>query len=68
MSLASSFSSWDFTGGPVVRILPSTAEGTGSIPDREAKIPTCLMAQNPKHKQQKQYYNKFSKDLKTLVL
>ena len=29
----------DFPGGPVVKILPSNAEGVGSIPGRGTKIP-----------------------------
>ena len=31
--------SGDFPGGPVVKTLPSSAVGMGSIPDRGAKIP-----------------------------
>ena len=30
---------WDFPGGPVVKNLPSSAEGTGSIPGGETKAP-----------------------------
>ena len=32
----------DLPGGPVIKTLPSSAEG--------AKIPTCLTARKPKHK------------------
>ena len=32
----------DFPCGPVIKTLPSSAEG--------AEIPTCLMARKPKHK------------------
>ena len=34
--------SWDFSGGPVVKTLPSNAGGEGSIPSRETKIPHAL--------------------------
>ena len=50
--------------------MSSNAEGVGSVPAPGANIPTCLMAKihnnkkNPKHKIQKQYCNKFSKDLR----
>ena len=41
---------WDFPGGPVVKTLPSNAEGMGSIPSREAKIPHASWSKKPKHK------------------
>ena len=52
-----------FPGGPVVKILPSSAEGAGSIPGQGAKI---AHASGPKNQniKQKQYCNKFNKDLK----
>jgi len=52
-----------FPGGPVVKTLPSNAQGVGSIPAWEAKIPHALQ---PKHQSinQKQYCNKFNKDFK----
>ena len=53
----------DFPGGPVVNILPSNAGGVGSIPGRGAKIPHALGPRNQNIKQ-KQYCNKFNKDLK----
>ena len=53
----------DFPGSPVVRILPSNAEGESSIPGQGAKI---LYASQPKNQniKQKQYCNKFNKDFK----
>ena len=36
-----------FSGGPVVKPLPSNAGGVGSIPDQGAKIPHATW---PKHK------------------
>jgi len=50
-----------FPGGPVVKILPSSAEGAGSIPGQGAKI---AHASGPKNQniKQKQYCNKFNKD------
>ena len=52
----------DFPGGPVVKTSPSNA-GVGSIPGQGAKIP---YASGPKNQNtnQKQYCNKFNKDLK----
>ena len=51
--------------------ISSNAEGVGSVPAPVAKIPTCLMAKipkqtnkKPKHKKQKQYCKKLSKDLR----
>jgi len=53
----------DFPGGPVVKTSPSNAGGAGSIPSQGAKI---SHASRPKHQniKQKQYCNKFNKDLK----
>ena len=53
----------DFPGGPVVKTLPANAGGVDLIPGRTAKIPH---AWSPKqgHTKQKQYCNKFNKDLK----
>ena len=48
----------DIPGGSVVRALPSNVEGEGLIPGWEAKI----QKKKKKHKQQKQYCNKFNKD------
>ena len=45
------------------KTLPSNAGGEGSIPGQEAKTPTCPVAKKKKHNQ-KQYFNKFNKDLK----
>ena len=54
---------WDFPGSPVVKTLPSSAVGGGSVPGRGAKIPH---ASRPKHQNinQKQYCNKFNKNFK----
>ena len=56
-------SNWDFSGNPVVKISPSNAGGTGSIPGCRGKIPHTS---GPKSQniQQKQYCNKFNKDFK----
>ena len=58
----------DFPGGPVVKTLPSSAGGVGSIPGQEVKIPqdpTGLVAKNPKiYNRQKQYCNKLNKQFK----
>ena len=53
----------DFPGGPVFKTLPSNAGGAGSIPGQGAKIPHASW---PKHQniKQKQYFNKFNKNLK----
>ena len=51
----------DFPGTPVVKTLPSSAGGAGSIPGREAEIPCALEPKNQNIKQ-KQYCNKFNKD------
>ena len=53
----------DFPGIPVVKTLPSSAGGAGSIPGQRAKIPRALQPKNQNGKQ-KQYCNKFNKDLK----
>ena len=52
----------DFPGGPVVKTSPSNAGGAGSIPGRGAKIPHALQPRKQNIKQ-KQYCNKFNKDL-----
>ena len=54
---------WDFPGGPVVNTLPSSEAGAGLIPGRGAEIPHASWPKNQNMKQ-KQYCNKFSKDLK----
>ena len=41
---------WDFPGGPVVKTLPSSAGGEGSITGQGAKIPHALGPINQKHK------------------
>ena len=53
----------DFPGGPVVKTLPSNAEGAGLIPGRGAKIPHALGPKNQNIKQ-KQYCNKLNRDFK----
>ena len=53
----------DFPSGPVVKTLPSNAGGVGLIPGRGAKIPYALWPKKQDIKQ-KQYCNKFNKDLK----
>ena len=55
-------SSRNFPGSSAVEILPSNAGGAGSSPSWGVKIPH---AQRPKNQniKQKQYCNKFSKDL-----
>ena len=52
-----------FPGCPVVKISPSNARGSGSIPGQGAKIPYASWPKNQNIKQ-KQYYNKCHKDLK----
>ena len=54
---------WDFPGSPVVKTLPSSARGAGSIPAWGAKFPHALWPKNQKIRQ-KQYCNKFNKDFK----
>ena len=51
----------DFPGGPLVKTLPSSAEGASSFPGWGAKIPHALQ---PKNIKQKQCCSKFSKDFK----
>ena len=51
----------------MVKTLPSSAEGAGSIPGRGAKIPNALEPESQSIKQ-KQYCNKFNKDVKKTVL
>ena len=47
----------------MVKTLPSSAGGAGSIPGQGVKIPHASWPKNQNIKQ-KQYYNKFNKDLK----
>ena len=49
----------------MVKILPSSAEGAGSIPGQGAKIPHTLGPKNQNIKQ-KQYCNKFSLNFKMI--
>ena len=53
----------DFPGGPVVKTSPSNAGVAGSISGQGAKIPHAPRPKNQNVKQ-KQYCNKFDKDLK----
>ena len=53
----------DFPGGPVVKTSPSNAGSAGLIPGQGAKILHALRPKNQNIKQ-KQYCNKFNKDLK----
>ena len=53
--------SGDFPGGPVVKPLPSSVRGVGSIPGQGAKIPCALWPKRQKHRKQKQYCNQFNK-------
>ena len=53
----------DFPGGLAVKTSPSNAGGVGSIPGWGAKIPHASWPKNQNIKQ-KQYCNKFNKDLK----
>ena len=57
----------DFSGSPVVKILPSNTWAAGSIPGQGARIPHALQPKNQDIKQ-KQYCNKFNKDVKKTVL
>ena len=50
----------DFPSNPVVKPLPSNAEGMGLIPGWGAKMPHALQPKKQSIKQ-KQYYNKFNK-------
>ena len=54
---------WDFPGSPVVGTLPSIAGGTSPIPGWTARIPHASWPKN-QNIEQKQYCNKFNKDLK----
>ena len=56
--------SGDFPGSPVVKTSPFNAGGAGSIPGRGAKIPRASRPENQNIKKQKQYCNKFNKDVK----
>ena len=56
----------DFPGGPVVKTLPSNAGGVGLIPGQRNKLPHASWPKNQNIKQ-KQYCNKFNKDLKKMV-
>ena len=55
-----------YPGGPVVKILPSNAGGTGSIPGWGSKIPHAWQPkrQNIKQKQYCKKKKKFNKDFK----
>ena len=53
----------DVPGSPVVKTSPSNAGGAGLIPGGGAKIPHASWPKNQNIKQ-KQYCNKFNKDLK----
>ena len=54
-----------FPGGAVVKTSLSNAEGAGSIPGQGSKIPHALWPKKKKQNiKQKQYCNKFNKDLK----
>ena len=53
----------DFPGGPVVKTLPSNAEGVGSIPGQGIKTLHASWSEN-QHIKQKQYCNRFSKGFK----
>ena len=63
---------WDFPGGPVVKILPSNARVAGVIPDGGAKISHASGQKNQNIKKEKerekQYCNKFNKDLKKSII
>ena len=57
--------SWDFCGGPVVKISPSNAGRASMIFVWRAKIPHALQPKKNIQKEnikQKQSYNKFNKD------
>ena len=56
----------DFPGGPVVKTSPSSEGGVGSIPGQGAKMSHASQPKNQNIKQ-KQYCNKFNKDLKKKV-
>ena len=52
----------------MVKTLPPSAGGMGSIPCWGAKIPHALRAKKAKNIKQKQYCNKFNKDLKKKII
>ena len=56
----------DYPDSPVVKLSPSNAGGVSLIPGWEAKIPHISGPKNQNMKQ-KQYCNKFNKDLKKIV-
>ena len=47
----------------MVKTLPSNAGGADLIPDQEAKIPHASWQTKNQNTKQKQYCNKFNKDL-----
>ena len=51
----------DFPGGPVIKTLPFSEKGVGSIPGRGAEMSWVLQPKS-QNIQQKQYCNKFSRD------
>ena len=53
----------NFLGSPMVKTSPSNGAGTGSIPGWRAKMPRASRPEN-QNRRQKQYCNKFNKDLK----
>ena len=55
---------WDFFIGSVVKTLPYNAGGAGSISGLGTEIPHASEPPKSEHKQQKQYCNKFNKDIK----
>ena len=57
---------WDVPGSPVVKTWPSNAGDMGSNLDWGAKIPHALWSERQNIKQ-KQYCNKFNKDLKMIT-
>ena len=56
-----------YPGGPVVKILPSNAGGTGSIPGWGSKIPHAWQPKRQNIKQ-KQYCKKKKNSIKTLKM
>ena len=44
-----SYDSWDFSGSPVVKTLPSNAGGASSIPGQGAKIPHASWPKKAKY-------------------
>ena len=61
--LCEDYLSRDFPGSPVVKTLPSSAEGMGLISGRGARIPRASWPKNQNIKQ-KQYCNKLNKDFR----